>query len=97
MPVASWGLARGLLWFPCPAVTPSQLSSSLLLGAAPRAEGGWDVGKIFQHWWVHFGGLELGMDSISIQLPWVWAAPWTLMNNGDGHSKTAILSVGRDL
>lgn len=33
----------------------------------------------------------VGMDNIGTQLPSVWAAPWTLINNGAGHSKLSIL------
>lgn len=70
--------------------TLSQLSSAPLpcWKQLPEQEEGGMLGKIFQHWWVHFGGLELGMENTGTELPWVWAAPWTLMNNGAGHSKS---------
>lgn len=71
--------------FPAQLLYPAGSSSQ-----SRRWVGCW---KIFQHWRVHFAGLELGTDNVGTQLSRVWAAPWTLINNGAGHSKSVLLQV----
>lgn len=94
VPVASWGLAQALLWFPCPAITARKpLPSSAPLSCweqFPEQE----VGGMLPNLSALVGALcrtGVGMDNIGTQLPRVRAAPRTLINNGAGHSKLSIL------